>query len=136
MRSAQFDRASVAGGKRRILGLVSTTPDRADGVDDVLRRQPVAPGDLGIARLAAVQRTALYQKLWPCSAMNGAIHSAATEQRRIRRVDDRVNAQAGDVRDDDFQARIAELARSQPQAEAGALTVTPLSASSCCNSPA
>ena len=68
--------------------------------------------------------------------MDRAIHTAAAEQRAIRGVDDGVNAQRGDVGDDDFQPRRAELADRQTQAEAAALIVTPLSASSCCNSPA
>jgi len=60
----------------------------------------------------------------------------AAEQRIVRRVDDGVNAQRGDVGNDDFQPALADLARRKTQAEAAALTVTPLSASSCCNSPA
>ena len=42
----------------------------------------------------------------------------------------------GDVGNNDFQPRLADLARETAQAEAAALTVTPLSANSCCNSPA
>ncbi len=68
--------------------------------------------------------------------MDRAINAAAAEQRAIRGVDDGVNAQGRDVGDDDFQPRRADLARGETQAEAAALTVTPLSASSCCNSPA
>ena len=68
--------------------------------------------------------------------MYRAIHAPAAEQRTIRRVDDGVNAQRGDVGNDDFQPDRAELARRENQAEAAAATVTPLSASSCCNSPA
>ena len=68
--------------------------------------------------------------------MDRAIHTAAAEQRAIRGVDDGVNAQCGDVGNDDFQPAPADLARRKTQAEAAALTVTPLSASSCCNSPA
>ena len=68
--------------------------------------------------------------------MNGAIDATATEQRRIGGVDDGVNAQCGDVGNNDFQPRLADLARRTAQAQATALTVTPLSANSCCNSPA
>jgi hypothetical protein len=68
--------------------------------------------------------------------MDRTIDTAAAKQRRIRGVDDRVNAQCGDVGNDDFQPRLADLARRKTQAEAAALTVTPLSASSCCSSPA
>jgi hypothetical protein len=68
--------------------------------------------------------------------MDRAVDAAATEQRRIRGVDDGVNAQRRDVGDDDFQPRRADLALPKRQAEAGALTATPLSAKSCCSSPA
>jgi len=68
--------------------------------------------------------------------MDRAVDAATTEQRSISSVDDGVNAQGRDVGDDDFQPRRAELARRQAQAEAAAVTVTPLSANSCCSSPA
>ena len=68
--------------------------------------------------------------------MNRAIDAAATEQRRIRRVDNGVNAQRRDVGKNDVKPRLADQARGVAQAEAAALTVTPFSANSCCNSPA
>ena len=68
--------------------------------------------------------------------MDRAIYTATAEQRVVRGVDDGVNVQRRDVGNDDFQPAIADLARRKTQAEAAALTVTPLSASSCCNSPA
>src|SRR4051794_33236593 len=83
-----------------------------------------------------MQRAALGEKLRPRGAMNRAIDAAAAEQRRVSGVDDGVNAQARDIGDDDFEPRVADLAARITQAEAAALTVTPLSAKSCCNSPA
>ena len=68
--------------------------------------------------------------------MDFAIDAAPAKERRIRGVDDGVNAQRRDVGNNDFETRFADLAREAAQAEAAALTVTPLSASSCCNSPA
>ena len=115
---------------------VAAMPDRADGVNHMPRRQPITLGDLGVAGLAAMQRAAFGQQFRPGRAMDRAIDAAAAEQRGVRRVDDGVNAQRRDVGNDDFQPRRAELARGKAQAEAAALTVTPLSANSCCNSPA
>jgi hypothetical protein len=43
--------------------------------------------------------------------MNRAVDATTAEQRRVRGVDDGVNAQARDVGDDDFQPRCADLAR-------------------------
>jgi hypothetical protein len=68
--------------------------------------------------------------------MDRAIDAATAEQRRIGGIDDGVNAKRGDVGNDDFQPRPADLTRRRVQAEAAALMVTPLSASSCCSSPA
>ena len=68
--------------------------------------------------------------------MNRAIDAATAQERGIGSVDDGVNAEGGDVGNDDFQPALADLARRKTQAEAAALTVTPLSASSCCSSPA
>jgi len=74
------------------------------------------------------------QQFGPGRPMDRAIDTAAAKQRRIRRVDDGVNAQCGDVGNNDFQPRRANLAHRQAQAVA--LIATPLSANSCCNSPA
>ena len=68
--------------------------------------------------------------------MDSAIDAATAEQRGIGGVDDSVNAKRGDVGNDDFEPRPTELARGRDQAEAAALMVTPLSAKSCCSSPA
>ena len=68
--------------------------------------------------------------------MDRAIDPTAAQQRRIGGVDDRVNAKRCNIGDDDFQPRVAELSRREPQADAAALATTPLSASNCCNSPA
>ena len=83
-----------------------------------------------------MEGAAFGEKLGPCCAMNCTIDAAAAEQRAIRGVDDGVNAQCGDVGNDNFQPGLADLARRKTQAEAAALTVTPLSARSCCSSPA
>ena len=104
-------------------------------MDHIPRRQPITVGDFGVPRLAPAERTTLREKLRSGGPMDCAIHAAATTKRSVGRVDDRVNAQCRDVGDKDFEPRLAELARSRTQAETGALT-TPLSARSCCSSPA
>src|SRR5437763_6826289 len=72
-------------------------PHRADGVNHVLRRQIVAAGRLGIAGGAAAQPAALLQQTRTSRAVNGAIHSAATEQRTIGGVDDGIHREASDI---------------------------------------
>jgi hypothetical protein len=83
-----------------------------------------------------MEGAAFGQQLRPGRAMDRAIDATPAKQRGIGGVDDGVNAKRRDIGDGDFQPRGPELARRKPQAEAAALTVTPLSASSCCNSPA
>ena len=111
-------------------------PDRAYGMDHMPRRQKVTLRDFDVAGLAAAEGAALGKKLRPGGTMDRAVDAAPAKQGRIGGVDDGVNAQAGDVGNDDFEPRRAELARGEAQAEAAALTVTPLSANSCCSSPA
>src|ERR1700722_4429277 len=132
----EFDGAAIARRQRGILALVAALPDRTDGMDHIPRREQIAACDFGVAGRAAMERAAFRQKLRPRRAMDRAIDAAATEQRRIGGVDDGVNAQGRDIGDDDLTPCRADLARLEAQAEAAALTVTPLSASSCCNSPA
>ena len=134
--TAKLDRTAIARGELLILPTITTVPDRSDGMDHVPRRQEITFGDLGIAGFAAVELAAFGQQLGPGCIMDRAIDAAPAKQRRIRRVDDGVNAQCSDVGNDDFQPRLADLAGETAQAEAAALTVTPLSANSCCNSPA
>ena len=132
----QFERATIAGGEQFVLARAAAVPDWTHGMDHMLRRQPISAGDFGVAGRAAMERAAFGEQFGAGAAMDRAIDAAATEQRRIRGVDDGVNAQRGDVGNNDFQPRLADLARGPAQADAAALTVTPLSASSCCNSPA
>jgi len=105
-------------------------------------RQPIASRDLGVPGFAPPERAAFGQQPGTGAAMDGAIDPASAEQRRIGGVDDDVNAQTGDIGNYNFQTRrsdqtrLADQARGADQAEAAALTVTPLSANSCCNSPA
>jgi len=116
--------------------LAPAVPDRANGMNHMLRRQLISPGDLGVAGFAAMEGAAIGEKLRPGGTVDGAVHAASAEQGVIRGVDDGVNAQRRNIGDGDIDPRRADLARRQIQAVAGALTETPLSANSCCSSPA
>jgi hypothetical protein len=133
---AQLDRATIARRKQIVLADCAAVPHRPNRVDHVLGLEPIAFGDLGVAGFAAMEHPAFGHELRPRSTMDRAVDAAPAEQGRIRGVDDGVNAQRGDVGNNDFQPRLADLARKPAQADAAALTVTPLSAKSCCNSPA
>ena len=133
---AELDRTAIARGELLILPTVAAVPDRPDGMDHVPCWKEISSGDPGIAGFAAVECPAFRQQLGPGRTMDRTIDAAPAKERRIRGVDDGVNAQRRDVGNNDFETRFADLAREAAQAEAAALTVTPLSASSCCNSPA
>ena len=74
-----------------------------------LALQPIAARDLGRAGLAAAERPAFGEQLRSRRAMDRAIDAAAAEQRAVRRVDDRVDVERGDVGHHDFKARAAGL---------------------------
>ena len=67
--------------------------------------------------------------------MDRAVDATATEQRCIGGVDDGIDTQGRDVGDNDFKPHAADLARDRRH-QAAVVTATPLSAKSCCNSPA
>jgi hypothetical protein len=99
----EFDGAAIARGQQGLFTLGATMPDRTDGMNHMPRRQPITPGDFCLAGRAAVETAALGQQFGTGRAMDSAIHATAAEQRRIGRVDDGVNAQRGDVGNEDFQ---------------------------------
>ena len=99
-----------------ILAGVAAVPDRPDRMNHMLCRQPVSSGDFGIAGGTATKRAAFGQQFGASRAMDSAVDATATEQRRIRGVDDGVNAQTGDIGNNDFQPRRADLARGAGQA--------------------
>ena len=132
--ATKLNRARIAGGEQLILAAVTAVPYWTDGMDHMPGRQPVSSGDLGIASFAAAQRAAFLKQLAAGRAMDRTINAAAAQQRAICSVDDCIDAQCHDVGDDDFKPRFADQAYHQVQATVE--TGTPLSAKSCCNSPA
>jgi hypothetical protein len=135
-RLTERDRTPIAGGQELVLALVAALPHRSDSMDHMARRQPISSGDLGIAGRTAAERSALREQLRSGRTMDRAIDASAAKQRVVSGVDDGIDSQCRDVGNDDFEPRRAELARGLAQADAAALTGMPLSANSCCNSPA
>jgi hypothetical protein len=74
-------------------------------VDDVPGRQPVPAGNLGRAGIAAVKPAAFGQQIRSGRAMDRAVDPAAAEQRAVRRVDDGVDRERGDVGNHDVEPR-------------------------------
>ncbi len=107
---AKLTGAPITGRQRFIFALVFAMPDRTHGMNHMPRRQPITPGDFGVAGCAAMEGAAFRQQFGPGRTMDRAIHATAAEQRRIRRVDDGVNAKCRDIGDGNFQPRRADLA--------------------------
>src|SRR4030095_6401247 len=63
--TAKLDRTAIARGELLILPTITTVPDRSDGMDHMPRRQEISFGDLSGAGLAAFERAAFGQQLWP-----------------------------------------------------------------------
>ena len=59
-------------------------------------------GDLGLPGLATVQGAALGEQSGAGSTVDRAVHAAAAQQRAVRRVDDGLHLEPGDVAFDDF----------------------------------
>src|SRR5260221_1800873 len=84
VRERKLEAAPVAGREQLRLPARPAVPDRADGVDHMLRRQSIAAGDLRVARGAAAERTAISQQLLTRGAMDCAVDPAAAEQASVR----------------------------------------------------
>jgi hypothetical protein len=136
VRLSQRYGAAITRSEKFIFTGPAAPPDGADRMNDLPRQEPVAPGDPGITGHAPVERPALREQLRARRAMDRAVNTTTAEQRFIRCVDDRIDAQRRYIRNDDFESRRTNNAASRRQADAGALTVTPLSPNSFCNSPA
>src|SRR3984893_17303610 len=88
VRHGQIQRRAIAGCQQLLLTLAAAIPDRTDGVNDVLRRQPMTPRDLGGAGRAAAERAAFDKQFRSCGAMDRAVDATDAEQRLIGGIDD------------------------------------------------
>src|SRR5262249_46684257 len=93
------DRHRLAVTRRQLAALAALAAaiDRADRVDHEARLEPVAARQLRIAGLAAAERAALREQLLAGRAVDRAVDPTAAQQAGVRRVDDRVDVEGGDV---------------------------------------
>ena len=80
----------------------SSSPNRANCVNDKTRRQPKSASNFRFTGLATAERPAFCEQLRPGRAMNRTINSSATEERHIRRVHDRIHFELRDVAPDNI----------------------------------
>jgi len=110
VRMSEREAVPIAGREQFRLALVPAAPDRPDRMDDVPRGQSIAFGKLRLARPAAAEQPAFVNQLRPGGAVDGPIDAAAAEQRTVRRIDDRVHLEPGDVAAMDFDPVVRHLA--------------------------
>ena len=80
----------IAVGQEAVFVVLSAPPDGAGGVDDVLGREIVCPGNFGFSRSTASKGLAFCQKGWPCRPVNGAVDAPAAEQGCVGGIDNRI----------------------------------------------
>ena len=76
---------------------MTTVPDRSNGVDDVLRRQPITASQARIAGCATAEGRTLCQQLASRGSMDCAIHPATAEQGLVGCVNNRIDLLQGNV---------------------------------------
>jgi hypothetical protein len=86
-------------------------------VNDEAGRQPVTGREPRLAGRAAAKLAAFLEELRTGSAVNGAIDPAATEKRRIGRVDDGIHSERRDVGNDHVKISDNAVHSSTPSQE-------------------
>jgi len=94
----ELKRTTVARSQELWLPILTTPPNRTNGVDDDLRGKAVAPCELSIAGLAPPEQAALFYEVRSGGPMNGSVYAASSKERGVRSIDDCVNCEGRDVR--------------------------------------
>src|ERR1700730_11289976 len=102
--AGKLKRMAIAAGEQFVLARRSAVPHGADGMDHVARGQTVTVRDLGVASGAALKRPALGEEIGSGGAMDGAVDTAAAQERSIRGVDNGGDREPGNVADTKPQA--------------------------------
>lgn len=92
-----FKTGNVATCEEFPLAVISTIPHWADGVNDVVGGETIAPGELCLAGFAAAEQATLVEKFWTGSAMNRSVNPSTAQQGTVGGVDDGIDGQGGDV---------------------------------------
>jgi hypothetical protein len=84
---------------------LSSSPNRADCVNDKTRRQTKSASDFRFTGSTTPKGPAFCKQLSSSGAMNRAIDSATAEERRVRRVYDRIDIEFRDIALNDLDLR-------------------------------
>ncbi len=93
----ELQRVAVATCENFRFAAAAAPPNRADRVNDETRGQIISASDFSFAWSATPNGSTFDDKFWSGSAMDRAVDSAATEQRRIRGVHNCIDIELGDV---------------------------------------
>ena len=99
---------AITRGKQCRFAISALSPHRTDCVDDMFRRKPVAAGDSGFTCRASVETVAFFEQLRARGAVDGAVNTAAAEQRGVGCIDDGIHRKCHDIRLPDFEAGVHE----------------------------
>jgi hypothetical protein len=89
----------IGAGKLLLFPLLTTAPDRANGMNNETRRELPCPGDDSLTSGAplGVSLTCLGHNTWPTSSMNGTINAATASQTTICSIHNSSGVLRGDV---------------------------------------
>ena len=98
IRHSQCQRVAVTITKMHVFTHAAALPDRPHGMNDPSGGQIKPGGYLRLPRPASTQGPVIGKERRSGRGMNGAVNAAATQQGMIRRIDDGVYIQSGDIR--------------------------------------
>src|SRR6185369_17680845 len=102
-------RGPVTAGQQRLFVLLATAPNGADGMDHMSGLKPVPARHLGRSRVASAERAAFGQQFRSGGPMDRAVDATTAEQGTIGCIDDRIDVERSDIRDDDVECCLADL---------------------------
>ena len=100
MGNRDLEATAIASRQKFRLAIGAVTPYGPDDVNDMRCGKAVAAGDFRVSGVAPAEAHALGEQIGPGGAMYRAVHTAASEQRVVGRVDDRVDLEGRDVGED------------------------------------
>ncbi|KAI6773666.1 hypothetical protein HG531_000515 [Fusarium graminearum] len=106
----QLETLAVAHGEL-LVRMSFTTEDWTDCVDDMLGRKFVSLGDDSITGVDGAESSRLLDQVRSCSAVNGAVDTAAAAEGLVGSVDDGVDTEFGDVSSDQTDASVDGIIR-------------------------
>jgi hypothetical protein len=100
----------ISGSQQLALSVASSIPDWSNRMDDIPRGQSASGGDHRFAGLTAAlpraDRPALFHDSGSACPVDGAVNTAAAEQRTVGRIDDRVDIYPGYISPEELNAGV------------------------------